>query len=325
MKLFYPALISFDASTSTYAARVPDLGDCSVRAETLADAILSIENAAAESVLTICARGGCYPKPSELDSIVVDEPETFVNPIFFDLSEYLDAHPGETIRLELELPRWLLTRAEEYSLNPSRTLLDVLLHVFDDGNESADSIEDTFQPPPEGLNCNVRIAYPAKIYPARNGKAFLAEFPDLDNQTTFGTDIADALYMANDLASMLILGLIEEGKPLPEPSRFDEISVARAGGFVCMIAVDVASYAAKWSDQLIPIEVELPKWLAQYTERRCDLSKVLRLSLHELVNMKRDGEDEEEMPDEIAEKIFEALGIDPAEAMSETDAERRGD
>ena len=328
MTLFYPAIISFDKNTSTYSAVVPDIEGCRASSPALAEVLLSITESAARAVLNILESGGRYPTAHHLNDIVVDDDSSFVNMIAFDMKEYFIEHQGRLERREVEIPRWLLTDAEEYNINLSNKLRNVLFQLYEDGDspEDYEASNITKAPEPEPIapdaNYDVKLAYPAKFYPERDGgPMYIAEIPDLENQFTCGTDPGNAVEMAIDLASLTILDLIEKGQPIPTASRLDELTVDRDGGFVSMIAVDIKNYTRKWGSHPVKCEVEIPAWLANFAdENKFNLSRVLCIVLKTIVEKNREHEDEDdetELPAEYVEKLFEQLGIDPSEAKKD--------
>ena len=61
------------------------------------------------------------------------------------------------------------------------------------------------------------IQYPVKLI--RDGSSTLVSFPDFPGAYTFGDDEDDALVHAVDALESYLMGLIEDHKAIPEPSR----------------------------------------------------------------------------------------------------------
>jgi antitoxin HicB len=79
------------------------------------------------------------------------------------------------------------------------------------------------------------LKYPAKLKAQKEG-GFVVTFPDFPEAITQGDDVEDALRHGADVLESAIDWYMEEGKPLPEPSRL------KRGQHVVELP---ASYAAK--------------------------------------------------------------------------------
>jgi antitoxin HicB len=84
------------------------------------------------------------------------------------------------------------------------------------------------------------LAWPARFVPQRGGRV-LVRFPDLPEAVTEGDDAADAGAQAADCLAEAIAGRINDGEPIPTPSR-------RAGmttvGLEPVLAYKAALYGA---------------------------------------------------------------------------------
>ncbi len=76
--------------------------------------------------------------------------------------------------------------------------------------------------------------YEAIATPTDDGR-YDIRFPDLDIMT-FGTDLYDAAYMAQDLLSLCIKAALDSGSELPSPTMGHDVP---EGGYAMGIAVDV--------------------------------------------------------------------------------------
>jgi predicted RNase H-like HicB family nuclease len=86
-----------------------------------------------------------------------------------------------------------------------------------------------------------KLAYPAIFYPWDDGSGYTVEVPDLPGCISEGDTLAEAVFMGIDAASGWVLTELEEGKPAPEASRIETVR-PEAGGFVSMLALDIAAY-----------------------------------------------------------------------------------
>ncbi len=78
--------------------------------------------------------------------------------------------------------------------------------------------------------------YEAVVTPSGDGR-YDVWFPDFD-MVTFGDDLYDAAYMAQDLLSLRIQGMLKDGECLPAPVIGHEVP---EGGYAMGIAVDVSA------------------------------------------------------------------------------------
>lgn len=85
-----------------------------------------------------------------------------------------------------------------------------------------------------------KYIYPA-IFTPENGGGYSVRFPDLEGCFTCGDDLQDALKMANDALSLVLVGLEDEHKFISKPSEIGDLSM-RKDEFSSLINVDTASY-----------------------------------------------------------------------------------
>ena len=64
----------------------------------------------------------------------------------------------------------------------------------------------------------MQFHYPARLQPDRSGE-IIVSFRDLPECLTSGTDEAEALKEARDALEEAIAGRLEDGEPIPVPSR----------------------------------------------------------------------------------------------------------
>lgn len=129
----------------------------------------------------------------------------------------------------------------------------------------------------------MKLVYPAvfKSYEDNSG-GYVVEFPDLPGCVTGGDNMAEAIFMAVDAASVWMLTKLEEGHKAPKASDFVEIKI-EAGQFVNFIAVDMDSYAAKYGNKAVKKTLTIPAYLNTYAEENSiSCSAVLREALSKM-------------------------------------------
>ena len=85
-----------------------------------------------------------------------------------------------------------------------------------------------------------KYVYPAIFTPEENGM-FSVDFPDLEGCYTCGEDLAEALYMAEDVLAFTLYDYEKEKKTIPNPSSRDTLEL-KDGEFVNLIACDTLEY-----------------------------------------------------------------------------------
>ena len=126
-------------------------------------------------------------------------------------------------------------------------------------------------------------AYPIILEPDSGG-GFLVHCPDF-NITTEGKDYADALYMARDAISLMGMDMIEDHKPVPQPSDLKSIETA-AGNTILLVDVDFEKYRREYSSKSVRKNCTLPEWLNEAaTEKGLNFSQILQEGLKEALGL----------------------------------------
>jgi predicted RNase H-like HicB family nuclease len=129
MRLVYPAVFYEDVETGAYAVEVPDLPGCVSGGDTLADAVLMAEDAAAGWVLSGLEDGAKAPVSSPIDAVKPDH-GGFVSMIVLDMDTYAQKYGDKAVRKNLTIPAWLNTFAEANNVNFSQVLQDSLTAMY---------------------------------------------------------------------------------------------------------------------------------------------------------------------------------------------------
>jgi predicted RNase H-like HicB family nuclease len=129
MRLVYPAIFYEDAETGAYAVEVPDLPGCVSGGDTLADAVLMAEDAAAGWVLSELEDGVKMPVASPINAVNPDH-GGFVSMIVLDMDAYAQKYGDKAVRKNLTIPAWLNTFAEANNVNFSQVLQDSLTDMY---------------------------------------------------------------------------------------------------------------------------------------------------------------------------------------------------
>lgn len=129
MKLVYPALFHPFEQGTGYTVTIPDLPGCVTEGETLADAILMAEDAAAGWVLDELEDGKTVPLASPTAALTPPQ-GAFANLLVLDMDAYTEKYGDKAIRKNLTIPAWLNTFAEQRNVNFSQVLQDALTTMY---------------------------------------------------------------------------------------------------------------------------------------------------------------------------------------------------
>ena len=112
-----------------------------------------------------------------------------------------------------------------------------------------------------------RLVYPAIFSDNGNNEGFTVSFPDLPGCISFGTDLADAICMAQDAACGWILGELEDGNPVPAQSMPSQLKT-EPGEFISMIVLDMDKFAERYGSKVVRKNTTIPAWLSTYADKR---------------------------------------------------------
>lgn len=126
----------------------------------------------------------------------------------------------------------------------------------------------------------MKLIYPAVFYPFTDGGGgYVVEFPDLPGCVTEGRNLEEAFENATDAASGWVLDELEEGNPVPEASKYENVE-KRENGQVNVILLDMDAYAEQYGDKAVRKNVTIPAWLNAFAEKqRINFSQVLQEAL----------------------------------------------
>lgn len=126
----------------------------------------------------------------------------------------------------------------------------------------------------------MKLIYPAVFYPFSDGSGgYVVEFPDLPGCVTEGKNLENAFENATDAASGWVLDELEEGNPVPEASKYENV-VTRENGQVNMVLLDMDAYAEQYGEKAVRKNVTIPAWLNTFAEKqKINFSQALQEAL----------------------------------------------
>ena len=137
----------------------------------------------------------------------------------------------------------------------------------------------------------MKVIYPVLFYEEKES-GYSVFIPDLDNASTCGTTLQEAMEMAEELIASVVLDDMEEEDRIPKASNIEEVSFDKlessldiedwdyVSKFKTYIAVDRSLYAEKWGKELVKKTVNIPKWVnTKAEELKINFSKTLEEAL----------------------------------------------
>ena len=134
----------------------------------------------------------------------------------------------------------------------------------------------------------MKYAYAAVFTPEKNG-LFSVNFPDLEGCYTSGDDMANAVYMAQDVLCLTLYDLEQKKQPIPKASNPRNVDT-RNGEFISVIAVDTEFYRRYYENKSVKKTLTIPMWLNERAEREnINFSGVLQAALKERLHIQEQG------------------------------------
>ena len=129
-----------------------------------------------------------------------------------------------------------------------------------------------------------KYTYPA-IFTLEDGGLYSVDFPDIKGCYTSGENLADAIYMAQDVLAYALFDLEREGAVIPIPSNILEVE-HEANEFVNYIACDTLKYRKLHNNKAVKKTLTIPEWLNESAmEMGINFSQVLQEALLQRVNI----------------------------------------
>lgn len=130
----------------------------------------------------------------------------------------------------------------------------------------------------------MKLTYPACFYEDKKTKEYTVVVPDLEGCTTSGSNLSDAIEMAQDAASGWIVTSMENNEKIPEASEINNTKLdpdlIDGQSFVSILSLDISAYMEKYNSDRIEKTLTIPVWLNNFAEKRhLNFSKILQESL----------------------------------------------
>lgn len=128
----------------------------------------------------------------------------------------------------------------------------------------------------------MKYAYPAIFTPLPGGE-FDVKIPDLPGCRTCGKDLADAIFMAEDAASMWLWDAESKAEAIPPAKEHVSLEPSQ---FVNYVVADTDEYRKKHDTRAVKKTLSIPSWLNTQAEQAgVNFSQVLQDALREKLNV----------------------------------------
>ena len=127
----------------------------------------------------------------------------------------------------------------------------------------------------------MKYVYPV-IFEEDEGKIGVT-VPDIPCCFTFGDDMADAIFMAEDVMAMMLADYEDNSKEVPKPSRIQDV---KTDGIVSLVVADITEWRKLVNNKVIKKTLSIPAWLNARAEKAAvNFSQVLQEALCPKLNI----------------------------------------
>lgn len=128
----------------------------------------------------------------------------------------------------------------------------------------------------------MKYVYQAVFTPIKDG-GFDVEITDLPGCFTFGEDLADAVFMAQDAVSMWLWDAENNNENIPEAT---ELKSVKKPQFISYVYADTDEYRRKYDTRAVKKTLSLPNWLnTKAEEAGINFSQTLQDALKEKLGL----------------------------------------
>lgn len=127
----------------------------------------------------------------------------------------------------------------------------------------------------------MKYVYPV-IFEEDEGKVGVT-VPDIPCCFTYGDDMADAIFMAEDVIAMMLADYEDNNKEIPKPSKIEDI---KTDGIVSLVVADTTAWRKLVNNKVIKKTLSIPAWLNARAEKAAvNFSQVLQEALCQKLNI----------------------------------------
>lgn len=128
----------------------------------------------------------------------------------------------------------------------------------------------------------MKYVYQAIFTPDEDG-TYEVDVPDLENCFTYGTNLADAVFMAQDVVSMWLWDAENNNEDIPEATELKSVEKPQ---FISYVYADTDEYRRKHDTRAVKKTLSLPNWLnTKAEEAGINFSQTLQDALKEKLGL----------------------------------------
>ena len=125
-----------------------------------------------------------------------------------------------------------------------------------------------------------KYVYPA-VFSCEEDGAYAVDFPDLPGCYTSGSDLPDALEMAQDALALMLYHMEEEGRAIPSASNILTLPPQK-NAFASYVACDTKIYRRTHHTRAVKKTLSIPEWMNEEAENAgINFSQTLQDALKE--------------------------------------------
>lgn len=138
--------------------------------------------------------------------------------------------------------------------------------------------------PDKGGISMAKYIYPAVFTPEAEG-GYSVTFPDIEGCFTCGNDLEEALSMAKDALSLMLVDIEDEKGDIPKASEINSLKMKK-NEFASLIFADTMVYRQTLNNAAVKKTLSIPAWLNQAAiAAGINFSQVLQDALRAQLNM----------------------------------------
>lgn len=123
----------------------------------------------------------------------------------------------------------------------------------------------------------MQYVYPAVLTPSDGG--YCVTFPDVEGAITCGDDLAQALIMAKDALSLLLVSMEDNNEKARTPSAIEKVA-HEDGEIVTLVLADTDAYRKEYGSRAVKKTLTIPQWMNEAAEKKgVNFSQVLQEAL----------------------------------------------
>ena len=126
------------------------------------------------------------------------------------------------------------------------------------------------------------------VFPAiftKEEAGYSVSFPDVENCITSGQTLSEAMYMAQDALSLMLMDMEDDGAAIPAPTDIKSIRCAD-NEVASPVRADTVEYRKLYGKQAVKKTLSVPAWLNTMAEQKgLNFSAVLQAALRQALDI----------------------------------------